>query len=73
MSDTTLACPHCDTHNIVRRTHKYHHTTDADWRCRECKSRFDEPVRRTSDRQNLDALTGLPRKLADMDPEEVPP
>jgi len=60
-------CPACDTPRITPRNGKY--GGGRHWYCDECKQTFDTPVYR--ERREQPRLSGLPRKLEELDPEEV--
>jgi ribosomal protein L37AE/L43A len=60
-------CPVCDTPRITPRTGKY--GGGRHWYCTECKRKIEEPTYR--EKQTEPALSGLPRRLEELDPEEV--
>lgn len=75
MADTTLACPKCDSANAIPRadSNNKDKAPENDWRCKDCKAQFDEPVRR-----EIAAATttdppshSLAADLLDMDPDDV--
>lgn len=65
-TDTVMACPECDSCYIERVS-----VESAEWYCRECESHFDDPTKRPAKVTPRDCRSGLARKLADADPNEV--
>jgi transposase-like protein len=70
-----LACPNCDSSaNIFRRSPEKPVSKlddgDGRWRCSDCDSEFDEPIRRESKRGPR-PQGGLAGRLMDADSSDV--
>lgn len=66
MSDTTLACPECDSADIRPR-----HRVSAAWQCSECGASFDAAVEREK-YCNAGNTSESIRALVSADPDEYP-
>jgi len=74
---TVTACPECDGTNIHPRANglgaRREGDSDAQWRCYECKARFDEPVERAPKATGPGpGNSGLAKTLADADKDAIP-
>jgi len=73
---TVEACPGCDSTNFRALTSHpagSHRQDDADYACKNCTHRFDEPVERESRQHSAsqDHTHGLPKTLSELDPDDV--
>lgn len=74
--DMVDACPECDSAMITKHVGGLHRPIDdpPSYRCRDCKTLFDEPVQREPRRdvESVGNLSEAGRALLDADPDDFP-
>jgi transposase-like protein len=74
MTETVLACPECDSaDNIFRRNPGKASTLgerETKWRCSDCATEFDEPVRRPA-KGSTPPITGPAARLLEANADDV--